>query len=726
MTTKKSPVLLCLLFSMSLFGQINNQDARQYEIKKTDQAIKIDGLEDPHWSKANVADGFCNHRPTDIGLAKSQTSVKMLYDEQFIYILVKALNESGKQIIQNLKRDNFFDNDGFGVLLDPINKQTNGVFFGLNSRGSQSECLVESSGNTDWNWDAKWYSKVVQHEGFWIAEIAIPFYTLRYNPTIKSWGINFVRNDLGNNMYATWTAFPTNFEELDLGYTGRLDWNADIPKSRKRIAIIPSVTTTIGKDFEGSESTNLDFTPSLDAKYAITSSLNLDLTLNPDFSQIEVDRQVTNLSRFNLFFPERRTFFLENSDLFTSFWGSGSTPFFSRKIGLNQGQNIPIRFGARLTGNLTEPFRIGILNVQTDSQNEVDAQNYGVMAVQHRILKRSTFGGIFVNRQNTSSDNPDYNRVAGTQFNFSSENGIVNVNSMYFKSFSDGVSREKNDYIGSSVYINDRLYRLFFQAEHMGDNFLTDVGFNPRLFNYDDARDTTIRLNYQRYNIYGALDFRPEDGSMVFHGPRFQNVLFTNNGNQFNERYTYIGYEIDFANQSQFDAGITNHQVKLLFPTGFLSDAEPLPAKTYNYTDLFLDWDSDPRKLFSYGTVFTIGSFYSGQRIGLRSYVQYRIQPWLRVRLDHNINHVDLAEFGAEDFNLFGLRTEVSFSNNIFWTTFFQYNTQAKNVNINSRFQWRFAPMSDFFLVYTDNYLSEPFLPKNRYMSLKINYWLNL
>ena len=722
---KRSLLLfICLLTFIMVNGQINNQNSRQYEIRKITQPIKVDGLVDSIWASANKTSAFNNHRPSDIGLAQSQTEVKMLYNEQFIYLLVKAYHGGDKQIIQTLKRDNFFDNDGFGLVLDPINTQTNGFFFGTSSRGAQSECLVTTSGSTDWNWDAKWYSKVLHYEDYWLVEMAIPFYTIRYSPENKVWGINFMRNDLINNSYSTWTIYPGNFSDFDLGYIGTMQWSSEIPQARKRITLIPSLSTNTGKDFQEGTNTETKLIPSLDVKYALNSSLNLDLTINPDFSQIEVDQQVTNLSRFSLFFPERRTFFQENSDLFNDFGRSDIQPFFSRRIGLTEGNNIPIRFGARLTGNMTDNLRVGLMNVQTAEKEDLDSQNYGLLALQHRVLKRSFISGFLVNRQNTSTKG-EYNRVAGSEFNYSSENGFISGKAMYYKSLSDGIN-SNNNFMSSSLFLSKRGYRLFIRADHIDDNYLADVGFTPRLFNYDAVNDTTIRVNYQKYNIFAARNFRPENGPIVFHGPRIQNILYTNHGNKFNERSSYIGYEIDFANQSELDIGLTNYRVRLLFPISFFNDSAPLPATTYQYTDFFFDWDSDPRKLFSYGTVFTAGSFYSGQRIGFRSYLQHRIQPWLRLRLDHNYNHLDFNEIGTEDLQLIGLRAEVSFSNNMFWTTFLQYNTQASNFNINSRFQWRFAPMSDLFVVYTDNYFSDTFLVKNRYLSVKINYWLNL
>jgi len=189
-----------------------------------------------------------------------------------------------------LKRDSYFENDGFGILLDPINNQSNGYFFGVSARGSQSEVAIGMNFSEDYNWNSKWYSKVSQYEEYWICEMAIPFYTIRYDDKQKTWGVNFVRNDLKNNIFSTWTLFSANFGAFDLGYTGSMLWQSKPLSAFRKIAVIPSMTITQNMASQEENKNTTTFTPSLDAKIGITPSLNLDLTVNPDFSQIEVDQ----------------------------------------------------------------------------------------------------------------------------------------------------------------------------------------------------------------------------------------------------------------------------------------------------------------------------------------------------------------------------------------------------------------------------------------------------
>ena len=198
--------------------------------------------------------------------------------------------------------------------------------------------------------------------------MAIPFKSIRYPADKKTWGINFVRVDTKTNEYSTWTNVPVNFSTHDVGYTGALIWEDAPPKPGSNTVFVPFVTTEVTENRAGNEPVSAKPNAGFDAKIGLTSSLNLDLTVNPDFSQIEVDRQVTNLTRFNIFFPERRTFFLENADLFSGYGIDPIRPFYSRRIGLDKnGNKIPILFGARITGNIAKKTRIGFMNMQTGS-----------------------------------------------------------------------------------------------------------------------------------------------------------------------------------------------------------------------------------------------------------------------------------------------------------------------------------------------------------------------
>lgn len=719
-------VLLCLVLSK----RAQTQDIKETTMTLINEAIKLDGrLEEQIWQKSKPIDQFWNHRPIDKGVAEAKTEIRLLYDQNYLYVGIKCWEKNNQYIIQTLKRDQFGNSDGLGVILDPIGQKNIGFFFGVNAGGAQTEGLIYER-NLDTKWDIQWYSKVTRYaDSTWTAEMIIPFKSLRYEANTETWGINFIRNDLKRNQFSTWTSFSANFSDFDLGYTGKLHWPTAPPQVKGNIGLLPYASSSAIRDFE-EEKTDYNFDFGLDAKVAITPSLNLDLTINPDFSTIDVDRQVINLSRFSLFFPERRPFFQENSDLFQSFGNWEVLPFFSRSIGLNNGQLVPILFGGRLSGNLDDKSRINLMNVQTAAQDEIPAQNYTVAAFQRQLFQRSSIRGLFTNRQKTS--NPEisdgrFNRTGGLEFNYLSNDGKWRANAAYQRAFLDQEANDKDHYEVDFNY-NSRGFRFFTSTFKVGENYLPELGFVPRLFHDDPLRDTTVRIGYFHNFTWMAVDFYPKEGKkVVFHGPRFSNGIYWDREGSFSERNTNLIYELDMANRSQIDVGISNRSVKLFFPFSPIGDGEKrLPLDTYNYSDFFFDYDSDPRRLVSAGTVITYGGFFNGNRLSLNNYVRLRLQPWVNIELRYIYNWVDLKEFGKESLHLFAPRVEVSFSNKLFWTTFFQHNTQANNFNINSRLQWRYRPMSDLYIVLSNNYGVPNWRTKDLGLVVKFTRWFQL
>lgn len=334
---------LSSVFFIELFAQNNLklQDIYQLNIGRTTESIKIDGaLEEQVWKTSAVATDFWVSYPTD-GIRASpevKTLVRMTYDDEFIYVSAECIGP-GPYIIQSLKRDNplFWRGDAFGLVFDPVNEKTNGFVFAVNPEAVQSESLVTgqtgrrgsdgSSSGSNGSWDNKWYSEVQIFEDKWTVEMAIPFKSLRFGDK-REWGINFVRGDAKNNSYHVWSPVPVQFRGIDLGYTGKLIWDKAPAKTKKNISVIPYLLGNGQRDFETNNPLSHSQRGGLDAKVAVTSSLNLDLTINPDFSQVDVDEQQTNLTTVNLRFPERRLFFLENSDVFNDFGIPPMRPFF--------------------------------------------------------------------------------------------------------------------------------------------------------------------------------------------------------------------------------------------------------------------------------------------------------------------------------------------------------------------------------------------------------------
>ena len=298
-------------------------------------------MDEAAWLEANVASDFFMVLPMDTSMAKVRTEVRMTYDDQNLYLIATCFHLlPGRYFVESLRRDFVFGkNDNFLLFMDTFDDQTNGFSFGANAAGAQWDGLMYEGGKVDLSWDNKWTSVVKKDDDKWVFEASIPFKTIRYKKGITKWGINFSRLDLKTTEKSSWAPVPRQFPTASLAYTGILVWDQPPPQAGSNISVIPYVLGGSSKNYEKDTPTSYKKEIGVDAKIAVTSSLNLDLTINPDFSQVEVDRQVTNLDRFELFFPERRQFFLENGDLFANFGYTTIRPFFSRRIGLGHKTN---------------------------------------------------------------------------------------------------------------------------------------------------------------------------------------------------------------------------------------------------------------------------------------------------------------------------------------------------------------------------------------------------
>ncbi|MFT3681720.1 MAG: DUF5916 domain-containing protein [Ferruginibacter sp.] len=735
----KQLIVLLLLFSCARsFAQQRDGETFQrdyrYEIEKTAEHIKIDGeLNEAVWSTAAKTGDFWLKFPNDIGRPKNKTEVRVTYDDKFIYFGFTA-QDSGKAFIQSLKRDNGHDgNDCVAIVLDPTNQRTNGFFFVVNAFNAQSEDQLPLPEENAWSWDNKWYSATKRYPDKWTAEIAIPFKTIRYTADKLLWGINFLRVDPVQNEYSVWTHLPVNFASHTLVYTGALVWKTPPPPAGGNNAFIPYINGELNKDNQNGLPIKSKANAGFDAKVALTSSLNLDITANPDFSQVEVDRQVTNLSRFSIFFPERRTFFLENSDLFSNYGYPDARPFYSRTIGLDaNGNRIPIIGGVRLTGNIDKSTRIGVMNMQTAKKDDVAAQNYTAATIQRRVLKRSVVKAYFLNHENfiSSSEkqaNPlsAYGRNAGAEFEYNDLEGKWGGWAAYNHSFKKNVT-DHNAFFQAGGQYNTRNFTALVNYAGVGTNYYTDMGYVLRIENYDALRDTVVRLGYRDLWTEASYRIYPEKGNVIQHTFFAYNDVIFNPDNSVNERSQMLEYSINFRNTSNAYINVIHNDVNLLFPTSF-TDKTPLPKGNYSYYRLRAGYNTDFRKVFSININGGIGSFYNGNYKSLSTTITVRKQPHLNLGLTTEYNRLDFPDpHGSTELFLIAPRVELNFSTSIFWTTFFQYNTQRNNVNINSRLQWRFKPMSDIFVVYTDNYFTDPFFKnKNRALVFKMNYWLN-
>jgi hypothetical protein len=716
-------VFLLLLFVIqTVWGQKINNDY-VLKIGKISEEIVLDGhLDESIWELADVAENFSMILPQDDRKATQFSEVRMAYDDKNIYLAVIFFNNTikGDYVVESYKRDfSFGKNDNFLVAIDPFNNMTTGFAFGLNAYGAQWDGTMYDGRSVDLNWDTKWYSEVAFDEKKWTAEIAIPFKSIRYNDNLEQWGISFSRLDLKASEKSGWTPVPRQFPSITMAYSGVLEWDNPPPTQGSNISFIPYLSGEMDSPQKGT--TNQEINAGADVKFNLTSSLNLDITLNPDFSQAEVDQQVTNLDRFELFFPERRQFFLENADLFANFGYENIRPFFSRRIGLNN----PIVGGIRLSGNIDEKWRVGLLDIQTQAEKEkgLPAENFGVFSLQRKILDRSSIGMIFVNKQSlgkledTKTTAGEYNRNLGLEYNYFSADNLWNGKLMYLKSFSPNLSDDDAIFAGNLTY-NDNNFLGSVQAEYVGENYNAEVGYVPRTHYY--KFDTTLRY----------LFFPSQDSKVLSHGPLVGSIQYFNFDGLGIDRGTQLGYELNFKNRSEMVFTFENQFIVLQNPfdpirTGIRS----LEALTeHRWSSVNLEYNSKPQSLFTYALKSSYGGYFQdGKRWLFFSEMGYRFQPYIELNTLVSYNHIELEEpWGSNGFWLLGVKSNFTFTRNIFFSNLYQYNEQQKLWNFNSRFQWRYKPASDIFLVFnsSDTRMLTP--NRNWNLTLKINYWINL
>ena len=697
----------------------------QLHIKKAVSPIKIDGLTtDPAWKTAQIASDFYMVTPMDTSKARVRTDVRMTYDDKNIYLLAECYTAvSGPNFVESLRRDfSFGKNDNFLLFMDPFNDQTNGFSFGANAEGAQWDGIMSNGYAIDLNWDNKWTSAVSNTPEKWVFEMALPFKTIRYKKSITEWGINFSRLDLKTTEKSSWSPVPRQFPTASLAYTGSLVWDNPPPDPGGNVSVIPYVLGGVFKTYNKDLKTRTDQKAGADVKIGLTTSLNLDLTINPDFSQVEVDRQVTNLDRFELFFPERRQFFLENGDLFANFGYNTIRPFFSRRIGLG----VPIRAGARLSGKLNKDWRIGLMDMQTSKVEEtaLPDQNFAILSLQRKVFTRSNIGIIFVNKQSVQyqlskdSTKPvysDYNRNIGLEYNLASPNNVWTGKAFMLKSFSPGKKGE--DFVqAANLQYNSRYWNIIMQQEWVGRNYTAEVGYVPR-------------TGFVRLSPSVARLFFSKGKKILSHGPRFISSYFFNKNMKETDHINTLGYVLNFRKTNVFALSLVDEYVQLLRPfdpTNSGKDTLPRGSE-HRWRAIGTDFISKPQSVFTYSFSTRFGSYYQhGSRSNVAVEIGYRIQPHVSLLANASYNDINLpSPYGKTKFWLIGSKSDITFTNKLFFSTFIQYNQQAKNINLNSRLQWRYKPASDLFLVYTDNYYPAPFSVRNRAFVLKLNYWWN-
>ncbi|MCP1386500.1 DUF5916 domain-containing protein [Runella salmonicolor] len=689
---------------------------------------------EPIWQRSKPVSHFTQVFPEDTKPAQSPTEVRICYDQDYIYVAAICHDtKRGDFVASSLKRDFGGNSDLFEIYIDPYGEGTTGYNFGVTPLGVEREGSISEGTHKDLSWDAPWHSavRIEKKEKRWVVEMAIPLSSLRFQNWSDKWRINFGRYDYKRNETSSWVPMSRNQKIHNLAFTQPLIWDNYLGVKGTTYNIIPYVTGGVTRDYARQPDAQKILNAGIDAKLAVASSMNLDLTVNPDFSQVEVDRQVTNLSRFELQFPERRQFFIENSDLFGSFGFGSVNPFFTRRIGVGQDPNTqqfrqnPIWAGARLSGKYNNDLRIGLMSVQTAQDKTIGlaSQNYTVAAVQHRVLKRSNVAFIMANRQQFGQDNitelptrttlARFARVLGVDFNLFTDKDRWKGKLFLHRLFTPTRTNGQWAHGGALAYNTKRL-EANWHHEMVGENYQPDLGF-------------VQRQGYTRISPEALYNFFPKNNALINRVgiKAATNIVYDNGERRVFDRETDLALYLKFQSTAYLRFYYAFNSIYLFEPFDPTNTkSKKLPVGQYNYNQYKIKYESNPRNTWSTQAYLKIGQYFNGRITAVSGEVKYRMQPHGFVGLDYGVSFIRLPEpYASRTLLLVGPSFDWAFNQSIFLKTVVQYNTQINNLNTNIRFQWRFRPVSDFYVVYTDNY-TERLNIKSRGLIFKLSYWI--
>ena len=732
---------LLIFFTVNLL--ITQNKKKELFVKYTDKEITVDGiLDEPDWYVASPATNFYESFPNHGEISPNQAIIKVMNDDDFLYVGIKVFIKKEDLKSNTLRRDFQAGNsDNITMIFDTFNDGNNAFVIGSNHLGIQRDMLLFNGGNgmRDWDmtWDIKWFSESKIYDDFYVTEWKIPLSAFKYREGETKWRVNSYMRNTKSNSWITWSLAPENLMFFNLAFTGDMYFERPLGKSISKKSFIPYINSIAYNDFQNDIKGD-DFEFGGDAKFILDNSLTLDLTVNPDFSQVEVDQQVTNLTRFEISLPEKRQFFIENSDLFTELGnGREARPFFSRRIGIAKdldGNNIQNKIiaGLRLSGNINKKLRVGLLNMQTkqDLDNEISAYNNSIFVLQQKVFGRSNFNAFFINRDATSNydfleSNEKFNRVLGFDYNLRDINSKWSGKYYFHKSYSPENNDDSTSFGVSTTY-ETRTFSTRIAGSYIGEDFRSDLGF---------IRRTDIIKLYPEIRY----TFWPNESKIINHSIEITPVyvLKPSINNEISDYYIISKWAAEMRNSSRINFTMWNRYTYLyenFDPTG-TNNGNPLPANSdYYYTNFDFSFNSDYSKDFTFQINPSFGKFYNGYKTSFDLELSQRIRPKFTSSVEIKYDKVDLPEsFSSAKIFLIAPRMEFTFSKNIYWATLVQYSNQNDNLSLNTRLQWRFAPLSDLFLVYNDNYFTENrydsiFIPRvtNRSINLKLTYWLDI
>jgi hypothetical protein len=685
---------------------------------KLAEPLRVDGkLDEEVYSTYPSFGGLIQVTPKYGAPQTERSEIWVMYDTDRIYVACRCWDSAppDKWIVNELRRDTvqLRQNDHIGVMFDTFHDRRSGFLFYTNPLGARADYSVvdEGSSNTDWN--PVWESKTGRFEGGWTVEMAIPFKSLRYRSgPDQTWGIQIRRSVRRKNEWAYLTLVPQNlsgpqaFNRISAG--GTLV-GLDLPTAGKNLEVKPYATSRLTTDRIRTPPLRNDVTADVggDLKYGLTANVTADFTFNTDFAQVEIDEQQVNLTRFNLFFPEKRDFFLEGRGVFDfargGVAGAGANPsrtlttsiqpylFYSRRIGLNNSRAIPIDAAGRLTGK-AGTYAIGLMNIQTgrDQVSATEPTNFSIVRVKRDLFKRSSIGAMFTNRS-TSVSVPGSNQGYGVDAAFSFfEN--VGVTAYYARTRTPDRAGDDDSYQGLVDYAADR-YGAHLEYLKVGTNFNPEVGF-------------VSRVNFQR--SYGTLRFSPRPTSIkavrkFTYQASFDH--FDNGAGVLETRIATGSFNTEFENSDGFNVSVTREYELLARPT--LVAGVTFPAGGSEFTNAIASYGFGSQRRMSGTVSLQAGQFYNG-RITSLAYTAGQLAParitvlrQFSLEPSVQINRVE-SPSGNVTTKVLRTRADYGFSPLMFASALLQYSSGDNAFSSNLRFRWEYRAGSELFVVYTD------------------------
>jgi hypothetical protein len=718
-TARPSQVCWWLAFCPALSLAQEPRADKTLEIRRLDAAPIIDGvLDEEVWSNATIVDDLHQIRPIEYAQPSQRTEIRLFYGDDALYVAARLFDTNADRITANVLRqgEGVGTDDGFAVVLDPYLDRRSGYRFRVNPNGVRWEALYQDTSNVEANWDGIWEGAATRDAEGWTAEMSLPFNTLSFHPNRSEWGINFERIIQRNGENIGWVS---RNRQLNPGVAGTAAGFANLQQGLG-LDVVPSFSATTEKLYGVSPGSASDLEPSLDVFYKLTPSLNGALTINTDFSAAEVDDRQVNLTRFNLFFPEKRDFFLQDADIFEfGRIGGGfdpddgagnpavpdaaaqnARPFFSRQIGLSAtGEPVDIDYGGKVSGRAGR-WNIGALAIRQDEFEDVRATDVFVGRIAANVLAESAVGLMVTDGDPHS--NLD-STLAGADFRYRNSQlpggRLLEGQAWYQQTDNEGVTGEDRAFGAGISMPNSAGWGGTLNTRHVESNFDPAVGF----INRTGIRDYALDFGYRHWfegrwlrNVYGGFD-----------GYRSERL---DTGGVESET---VGLRLRFENNTQDDlyVRILRNREVLRDDFAIYSPEDDLrtvviPAGDYTFNELRVGANSGDQRRLALGVNLSHGEFYDGDRLGTELEAEWRPSEHFWLGMSYEVSDIELP---AGDFivRLTSLRAQIVFSSTLSWVNLIQYDNISENIGINSRLHWIPRAGREGFIVLNHN-LADP------------------